>query len=56
MKGWLQRQPEVAAALMSGSGSTLFAVIKANGDGKTLANRARAELDEKLRAFPARTV
>jgi 4-diphosphocytidyl-2-C-methyl-D-erythritol kinase len=56
MKTWLLRQPEVAVTLMSGSGSTLFAVVKSNADGKALANRARAEVDEKLWTFAARTV
>jgi 4-diphosphocytidyl-2-C-methyl-D-erythritol kinase len=56
MKTWLLRQTEVAVALMSGSGSTLFAVVNSNDNGEGLANRARAELDEKLWTFPARTV
>ncbi len=56
MKTWLLRQPEVAVALMSGSGSTLFAVVKSNADGKALTNRARAEVDERLWTFVARTV
>ena len=48
MKRWLQQQAEVGAALLSGSGSTVFAVFNngANLDG--LARRARAELDPGL--------
>jgi 4-diphosphocytidyl-2-C-methyl-D-erythritol kinase len=48
MKGWLREQPEVAAALLSGSGSTLFAILRDAGEADALANRARAELDPAL--------
>jgi 4-diphosphocytidyl-2-C-methyl-D-erythritol kinase len=48
LKGWLLRQPEVGAALMSGSGSTMFAVLRENADADLLGQRARAELDPKL--------
>ncbi len=48
MKRWLLQQPEVGAALMSGSGSTIFAVFKNGADSKSLAVRARAELDPRL--------
>jgi 4-diphosphocytidyl-2-C-methyl-D-erythritol kinase len=48
LKIWLLRQPEVGAALMSGSGSTMFAVMRANADGERLAKRAKAELDPEL--------
>lgn len=48
MKGWLREQPEVAAALLSGSGSTMFAVLREAAEAEALANRARAELDPKL--------
>ncbi len=41
MKEWLRRQPEAAAALMSGSGSTMFAILREKGLGETLAARAR---------------
>lgn len=40
MRAWLLEQDEVAAALMSGSGSTLFAVLR--GDAGPLAKRAKA--------------
>jgi 4-diphosphocytidyl-2-C-methyl-D-erythritol kinase len=46
LKMWLLRQPEVRAALMSGSGSTMFAVIQ--GDADSVANRAKAALDPEL--------
>ena len=48
VKGWLLKQSEVGAALMSGSGSTVFAVLR-NGQGaEVVAKRARTELDREL--------
>jgi 4-diphosphocytidyl-2-C-methyl-D-erythritol kinase len=48
IKMWLLKQAEVGAALMSGSGSTIFAVIRDNTDVDRLAKRANAELDPEL--------
>jgi len=48
LKMWLLKQSEVGAALMSGSGSTVFAVIRENTGSDVLAKRARAELDTEL--------
>ncbi|HEY4638370.1 MAG TPA: 4-(cytidine 5'-diphospho)-2-C-methyl-D-erythritol kinase [Candidatus Udaeobacter sp.] len=48
LKMWLLKQPEVGVALMSGSGSTVFAVLRSNANGDLLANRAKAELDPQL--------
>jgi 4-diphosphocytidyl-2-C-methyl-D-erythritol kinase len=48
MKSWLCQQPEVAAALISGSGSTIFGVMRPNIDGELVAKRAKAELDPEL--------
>src|SRR6266403_3645944 len=48
LKMWLLKQPEVGAALMSGSGSTVFAVIRDNTDVDRLAMRAKVELDPEL--------
>jgi 4-diphosphocytidyl-2-C-methyl-D-erythritol kinase len=48
LKVWLLKQPEVGAALMSGSGSTIFAVIRGDVDVDRLAMRAKAELDPEL--------
>ncbi|HEY1770686.1 MAG TPA: 4-(cytidine 5'-diphospho)-2-C-methyl-D-erythritol kinase [Chthoniobacterales bacterium] len=48
LKGWLRAQPEVAAALLSGSGSTVFAVLHDSSAADQLADRARAELDPNL--------
>ncbi len=47
-KRWLRAQPEVGAALMSGSGSTLLAAVRDGADAESLGARARAELDEEL--------
>ena len=41
MKEWLREQPETAGALMSGSGATMFALLKTAGTGEALAARAR---------------
>ena len=48
MKGWLREQPEVAAALLSGSGSTIFALLRDAAGTDALAARARAQLDPLL--------
>lgn len=48
LKSWLHAQPEVAAALLSGSGSTVFAVLRESAQAETLANRAREEMDPNL--------
>jgi 4-diphosphocytidyl-2-C-methyl-D-erythritol kinase len=41
MKQWLLAQPETAGALMSGSGSTMFAILREAGLAPALAARAR---------------
>ncbi len=48
LKMWLLKQPEVGAALMSGSGSTVFAVMRPNVDVDLVAKRAKVELDPEL--------
>jgi 4-diphosphocytidyl-2-C-methyl-D-erythritol kinase len=48
LKMWLLKQPEVGVALMSGSGSTVFAVIRDHAAVNPLATRAKAELDPEL--------
>jgi len=48
LKMWLLKQPEVGAALMSGSGSTVFAVLRSNRDADLLVKRSKAELDPEL--------
>jgi len=56
IKWWLLKQPEVGAALMSGSGSTVFAVLRSNADAHLLAKRAKAELDPELWTCVTRTL
>lgn len=46
IKMWLLKQPEVTAAMMSGSGSTMFALIRENAE--EVRNRALEELDPQL--------
>ncbi len=41
LKTWLLDQPETRAALMSGSGSTMFAIARSGADAATLAERAK---------------
>jgi 4-diphosphocytidyl-2-C-methyl-D-erythritol kinase len=48
LKMWLLGQPEIAVALMSGSGSTIFGVLKNPAGADDLAARARTELDPHL--------
>jgi 4-diphosphocytidyl-2-C-methyl-D-erythritol kinase len=48
LKMWLLKQSEVGAALMSGSGSTVFAVLRGRADANHLARRAKTELDPEL--------
>ena len=56
LKRWLLRQPEVGAALMSGSGSTMFAVMRPKTDVDLLATRAKSELDPELWACICETI
>ena len=56
MKRWLQRQAEVGAALLSGSGSTVFAVLKNSADSDALKKRALIELDPQLWICTCRTL
>lgn len=55
IKMWLLKQPEVGAALMSGSGSTVFAVVRSDTDVDRLAMRAKAELDPELWTYVCKT-
>jgi 4-diphosphocytidyl-2-C-methyl-D-erythritol kinase len=56
MKMWLLSQSEVGAALMSGSGSTVFAVMRENADADSVANRAKAALDPELWTCACETI
>lgn len=48
LKRWLLAQPETAGALMSGSGSTMFAVLRNPDDGEVLEQKATAEFGDTL--------
>jgi 4-diphosphocytidyl-2-C-methyl-D-erythritol kinase len=56
LKTWLLKQPEVCVALMSGSGSTIFAVLRDPGSADVLTARARDELDSEMWAFVCETL
>lgn len=51
VKLWLLQRPEVEGALMSGSGSTMFACLQPRADAGTLVAEARRELDPGLWAW-----
>jgi 4-diphosphocytidyl-2-C-methyl-D-erythritol kinase len=48
LKTWLREQPGVGAALLSGSGSTVLAVLRESADGESLAALVRQKLDSSL--------
>ena len=56
MKTWLRNQPEVGIALMSGSGSTVFSVMRPNVDIDLVAKRAKDDLDPRLWTCAAQTL
>ena len=64
MKMWLLKQPEIGAALMSGSGSTIFAILRPNDDidasaslkTHLVAQRAKSELDPQLWTCACETI
>jgi 4-diphosphocytidyl-2-C-methyl-D-erythritol kinase len=56
LKMWLLKQPEIGAALMSGSGSTIFVALRANADADLLAKRARTEVDPELWTCACKTL
>jgi 4-diphosphocytidyl-2-C-methyl-D-erythritol kinase len=56
LKTWLRLQPEVGAALLSGSGSTVFAVLRDGADRNQLAERIRAAVDPKMWTFACETL
>ena len=51
VKSWLLARPEVGAALMSGSGSTMMAFLSEAGEASALQEAARRELDPTLWAW-----
>jgi 4-diphosphocytidyl-2-C-methyl-D-erythritol kinase len=48
LKSWLLAQPEVAGALMSGSGATVFALLHEKAGAESLAPRVAAEFGTNL--------
>ncbi|HEV2841974.1 MAG TPA: 4-(cytidine 5'-diphospho)-2-C-methyl-D-erythritol kinase [Chthoniobacterales bacterium] len=48
LKTWLRLQPEAGAALLSGSGSTVFAVLREDADAEKLNARVRENIDPTL--------
>jgi 4-diphosphocytidyl-2-C-methyl-D-erythritol kinase len=56
LKMWLLSQSEVGAALMSGSGSTMFAVMRDKADAQAVAERAKAALDPELWTYACETI
>src|SRR5438874_10974755 len=55
LKNWLLKQPEVGTALISGSGSTVFAVLRDKADVDLLSKRAREEVDRDIWAHGCET-
>ena len=56
LKTWLLKQAEVGAALMSGSGSTVFAVMRDHADIDLVAKRPREELDPEIWTCASETI
>jgi 4-diphosphocytidyl-2-C-methyl-D-erythritol kinase len=56
LKTWLNEQAETRAALMSGSGSTVFAVCHTEEGAASLAQRAREFCGETSQVIVCRTV
>ncbi|MFU8893456.1 MAG: 4-(cytidine 5'-diphospho)-2-C-methyl-D-erythritol kinase [Luteolibacter sp.] len=51
LKLWLGARPETRASLMSGSGSTVFAILHAGVNAESVIRAARHELDARLWAW-----
>lgn len=56
LKTWLCRQPEVGVALLSGSGSTVFAVLREGEKPGRLRERICAEIDPTMWLFACETL
>jgi 4-diphosphocytidyl-2-C-methyl-D-erythritol kinase len=56
LKSWLLQQPEVEGALMSGSGSTIFAVLREKQQGYPLGERIAQEFGPDLWCFLCETI
>ncbi len=55
MKAWLLQQAEVRAALLSGSGSTMLAILRHFDEGEPLLKRAREEFGAETWTFAGTT-
>ncbi len=55
LKTWLRQQPEVGVALLSGSGSTVFAVLRDGAETDHLGERVRTEIDPTTWTFACET-
>jgi 4-diphosphocytidyl-2-C-methyl-D-erythritol kinase len=47
LKDWLKQQSETLFALMSGSGSTIFAIVRSKAEGEILQTRFRTEFGDQ---------
>lgn len=56
LKTWLREQPEVEGALMSGSGSTVFAVLKEKQQGYALGERVAQTFGTNLWCYLCETI
>ena len=56
LKAWLVQQPETRAALMSGSGSTMFAITHSQTDAETLSSKAQELCGPTSQIFTATTL
>ena len=56
LKMWLLAQDDVGAALLSGSGSTVFAVLRDRSAADQIAGRAKVELDPDLWTCSCETI
>jgi 4-diphosphocytidyl-2-C-methyl-D-erythritol kinase len=56
LKMWLLKQPEVGVALMSGSGSAIFAVLRERAVADRIAERAKVALDPELWTCACETI
>ena len=56
LKNWLLEQQETVAALMSGSGSTMYAVTKTEKEAESLAGKARELCGETTLVLTAHTL
>lgn len=54
IKEWLKQQPETIVALMSGSGSTMFAVANGESEGWALVERFRSKFGDRIWSWMGR--